>query len=157
MSEYIFNLRKIVGKKPLFQCTTNIFICNKDKILLQLRSDSHLWDIPGGAVELGEKVEDAIIRETYEETGLTILKEDLNFFNVFSGESQHHIYPNGDEVYNVVINFITDKFSGTPRINDNESLDLKFFDINNLPSKISPPNVEIIDKFIETFYTKKRE
>ena len=34
--------------------------------------DAGLWSIPGGLIELGEKAEDAAVREALEETGLTV-------------------------------------------------------------------------------------
>ncbi|RLG61733.1 NUDIX hydrolase [Candidatus Geothermarchaeota archaeon] len=40
-----------------------------------------LWSIPGGAVELGENLHDALVREVKEETGLDI--EPLSFLDVY--------------------------------------------------------------------------
>lgn len=37
-----------------------------------------LYDIPGGRVKYGEDILDAIIRETFEETGITLLKENID-------------------------------------------------------------------------------
>ena len=45
-----------------------------------------------------ETIYDTIIREIKEETNLDIEQKDLKIFNVYSGEEQHHIYPNKDEV-----------------------------------------------------------
>ncbi|MDQ0342650.1 8-oxo-dGTP pyrophosphatase MutT (NUDIX family) [Lederbergia wuyishanensis] len=38
-------------------------------------------------------MEEAAKREVLEETNLTI--HEMNFFKIYSGEQQHHIYPNG--------------------------------------------------------------
>ncbi|MBN1682471.1 NUDIX hydrolase [Candidatus Bathyarchaeota archaeon] len=48
---------------------------NNGKILLAVRGkppSMGKWGIPGGIVELGEKVEDAVIREVFEETNVVI-------------------------------------------------------------------------------------
>ena len=61
--------------------TVGVFIMNKAGELLLLKS--HKWPgkyvVPGGHVELGERLEEAAIREAKEETGLDIF--DLKFIN----------------------------------------------------------------------------
>jgi nucleoside triphosphatase len=61
--------------------TVGVFIFNQSGDLLLLKS--HKWPgkyvVPGGHVELGERIEEAVIRETKEETGLDIY--DLEFIN----------------------------------------------------------------------------
>ena len=61
--------------------TVGVFIFNQSGDLLLLKS--HKWPgkyvVPGGHVELGERIEEAVIREAKEETGLDIY--DLEFIN----------------------------------------------------------------------------
>ena len=61
--------------------TVGVFIFNKAGEILLLKS--HKWPgkyvVPGGHVELGERIEEAAIREAKEETGLDIY--DLRFIN----------------------------------------------------------------------------
>ena len=50
----------------------NVVVTNEaGQILLIKRSDNDNWAIPGGAIDLGESMTEAAIRETLEETGIT--------------------------------------------------------------------------------------
>lgn len=109
--EYIQQLRKKIGHAPILMVGAAILILDeKNRLLLMKRSDSGCWGSPGGAVEPGEIVEDAARRETLEETGLEI--EDMFLFGVFSGPELYYKYPNGDEVYNVTIIYLSREETG---------------------------------------------
>ncbi len=138
-------LRKKVGSMPLVVSVAGCLIIDEqNRILLQHRTDNNLWSHPGGAVELGESVEDAVEREVYEETNLKL--QHIELFNIYSGESQHYIYPNGDEVYFVNVIYVCRDFIGVPISNDNESKEMKFWDIDNLP-QMTPANRSILNDF----------
>ncbi|GMQ64660.1 NUDIX hydrolase [Vallitalea maricola] len=137
MSDYISELRKLVGHKPLILSTAGAIVLDKhDRVLLHHRCDNDLWGLPGGVIELGESVEDAAIREVFEETGIKV--DNLKLFNIYSGANQHYIYPNGDEVYYVCITYYTRTFNGQTQIDGIESKDVGFFDVNNLPQLSQP-------------------
>ncbi|MFC4560139.1 NUDIX hydrolase [Virgibacillus kekensis] len=141
--EYIKELRKLVGSIPLIVCTAGVIITdNSNRILLIKRTDDGNWCIPGGAMDMGESVEETARREVYEETGLSV--GQLKLLNVYSGEQQHHIYPNGDEVYFVNVIFSSSLFQGNLRTDGDESKEAAFFSLNNLPANISPTNLPFI-------------
>lgn len=56
----------------LVVATSAVITDDQDRILLQRRTDSGNWALPGGAMELNESLTDSVIRETKEETGLDI-------------------------------------------------------------------------------------
>ena len=75
-----------------------IVINDKNEVLLVKRSMSSrtepgFWSRPGGEVEFGERVEDAVVREVKEETGIDV--EILGFLkvtqNLNKGEKKHWI------------------------------------------------------------------
>ena len=140
MSGYIMDLRKIVGHRPLLQVGASVILEDKQgRVLLQKRTDNHCWGYPGGSIELDERVEDAAARELFEETGLTA--NHMELFGVFSGKELHYVYPNGDEVSNVDIVFLCRDYSGSLRLDAEESEDLCFFEAGQLPMNLSPPIV----------------
>ena len=148
MSNYIMDLRKVVGHRPLLQVGASVIVVDSEnRILLQLRSDNHCWGYAGGSVELDEVVEEAAKRELFEETGL--VAEGLELFGVFSGKDTHYIYPNGDEVSNVDIVYICRQYTGTLKCQDGEVEDLKFFRMVEIPENISKPIRKPLYQWIE--------
>ncbi|HHV60918.1 MAG TPA: hypothetical protein GXX49_11640 [Clostridiaceae bacterium] len=77
-------------------------------------------------------------------------------FNVFSGKDLYYKYPNGDEVYNIDIVYITDRFYGNMETSD-ESREIRFFDMDKLPLEISPPVVPVVNMLKERFYNSSNE
>lgn len=76
---------------------------HQDRILLQRRSDYGDWGLPGGGMNAGESVEETMIREVYEETGLEVKQYDL--YTVYSGPRMKYRYPDGNEVVFVMFIF----------------------------------------------------
>ena len=70
--------RRLYPERPLIG--VGVLIRDGDRYLLVRRAaepDAGLWSIPGGLVELGERVEEAAVREALEETGLEVEIRDL--------------------------------------------------------------------------------
>lgn len=143
--EYIQFLRQHIGHAPILMVGAAILIVDEqDRLLLLKRSDSGAWGPPGGATEPGEVVEEAARRETLEETGLQV--GDMSLFGVFSGPELFYKYPNGDEVYNVTIVYLSREVEGKVRLNG-EHTAWGWFAPADLPADISPPIIPVIEQF----------
>jgi 8-oxo-dGTP pyrophosphatase MutT (NUDIX family) len=146
--DYILQLRQLIGHRPILMVGAAILVVDaENRLLLLKRSDSGCWGPPGGAVEPGEVVENAAKRETLEETGLQI--GEMTFFGVFSGPELYYVYPNGDEVYNVTIVYLSRDFSGAVAI-DHEHTEWCWFALKDIPENISPPIIPVIEQFKRT-------
>ena len=155
MSGYIMDLRKTIGHRPLLQVGASVIVEDKNgRILLQLRSDNHLWCYAGGSVELDEEVEAAAKRELLEETGL--FANRLTLFGVFSGKDTHYVYPNGDEVSNVDIVYLCDDYRGELRCQSEEVEELRFFEIDKLPDDLWAPVKKTLEKYVESKKIKNK-
>ena len=141
---YIMNLRKYVGHEPLIGLGATTMVFNdKNEILLNLRSDTNTWGIPGGSKELNETLEECAIRELKEETNINV--NDLKLITVLSGKEYYFKYPNEDELDCVIALYKVSNYEGELNINDGESKELKFFSLDNLPELESRAKA-IIDK-----------
>lgn len=129
---YIMDLRKHVGHDPLIGVGGTTLVFNKNgELLLNLRSDTNTWGIPGGSMELFESIEETAIRELKEETNLDA--KSLELVTVLSGDDYYFEYPNGDKMCTVIILFKVLNYDGEIKVNDNESKKLEFFSLDSLP------------------------
>lgn len=134
---YIMDLRAYVGHRPLIQVGAAVLVEDREgRLLLQRRTDDNFWSFSAaGSMEPGESAEETACRELLEETGLTA--RSLKLLGVYSGKDEHHIYPNGDEVYNVEFFFSCRDWSGALRCQEEEVAELQFFAPDALPSGLS--------------------
>lgn len=100
----------------------------KDKkiLLIKRRNDpfKDSWALPGGFVEYNERVEDAVVREIYEETGLkTKIKNLVGIYSDPKRDPRGHV---------VTVVYLLEIGGGTLKGGDDAS-EAKFFDWNNLP------------------------
>lgn len=79
-----------------------------------------LWVVPGGFVDLGEVVEDAVVRETQEETTLTV--RPLRLLNIYS-------YPNHRTI---IAAYLMEYVSGELTAGD-ETLEARLFKLSEIP------------------------
>ena len=110
--------------------TNMCMIRDGEKVLVQIRNDKR-WGgavFPGGHIEDGESITDSVIREVFEETGLTVLSPMLcgvkNFYN-------------GDGDRYIVFLFKADKFTGTLRSSSEGEVlweeEKKLFELDTVP------------------------
>jgi len=124
-------------------------LIHQDKVLLIKRGKEPLrgrWVVPGGTVELGETLEQALVREVQEETGLTV--RPLEVVLVFD-----RIEREGDAVryHYVIIDYLCDYVSGTPRA-ASDALDVAFVARDDLPGYSLPEKAlaVVLDGFDRT-------
>ncbi|MBD7984459.1 NUDIX hydrolase [Sporosarcina sp. Sa2YVA2] len=148
---YIEELREVVGNRPLLLTGVGVGVFNeKGEILLQKKHDGR-WGIPGGFMELGESAEDAGRREVLEETGIEIGKMQL--VTVVSGTHTHTVLQNGHEYYSVTIVYVTtDIRGGELKADGVETIEVKFFNLKDLPETLNP----LIRTMILQYATTKR-
>ena len=121
--------------------SAHVVIMDGDKILIIQRSASDAWmpnhyGLPGGKLDEGETVEEALARECMEEVNLTISPSDLVFLPKISHKANHGFY------------YIT-KFTGNISLN-NEHSDFKWVNPKELSKyKTVPDLIEIVTAVLE--------
>ena len=128
---YIGEMRKHIGHAPMLTAGATVAVLKNGKLLMNLRADTNTWGIPGGAMELGETLEETAARELKEETDLTA--EGFTLLHLFSGRDFYFQYPNGDELWSVVALYLAEGVTGELRIADGESRALRYFGKEELP------------------------
>ena len=149
ISQYIKNIRAKIGNDLLLiPGVTAVVINDREEVLLQLRRDTKTWAPPSGGLEPGENLAQCVIREVLEETSIEIVPESI--IAVLSGDDFAVTYPNGDQIGVVSSVFrCRPRDKAAPRVNDDESLEMRYFPSSALPHNMLPRHKWIISKALE--------
>ncbi|WP_214845615.1 MULTISPECIES: NUDIX hydrolase [unclassified Exiguobacterium] len=113
------------------------------KILL-IKGPERGWEFPGGVIELGETIEDGIIREVKEESGIDI--EVTHFCGIYQNISQHVC----------ATCWLAKAVGGTPQTSS-ESLEVGFFSLEEVLDMVTWSNfseriLKILNEEEQPFY-----
>ncbi len=95
-------------------------------VLVQRRNPPHGWALPGGFVDYGETLEDAVRREALEETGLTI---------TLKGQFHTYSKPDRDPRLHTITTVFLATAEGWP-VGGDDALQAAVFGRDDLPSLV---------------------
>jgi ADP-ribose pyrophosphatase YjhB (NUDIX family) len=101
----------------------------QEAILLIQRKDTQKWAMPGGAVEVGERPSEAVIREVQEETGIVIQPD--NVVGVFDNWMDRDVVSH--HLYHIVVR--GHKIRGKIEPQPEEILEARWFNLAELPPR----------------------
>jgi len=120
------------GSSARFRIAVSALIFEEGRVLLAHRRDIDWWNLPGGGMEVGETVEEALYREVYEETGLQVEIEQL--VGVYSKPQKRE----------VVLTFRCHVIGGVASETE-ESRECRYFYPEDLPANILPKHRQRVE------------
>ncbi|WP_318767413.1 NUDIX hydrolase [Lactiplantibacillus carotarum] len=142
MANYIQEIRALVGHKPIILNTAaGILVDDQQRVLLNLRADTHNWSLPGGYLEYGETYAQACVREYQEDSGYQVrIIDRIGIFD--RGEAA---YPNGDVAQTISALFLVEPVGGQALDHaTNETLGLDYFDFDDLPPLLNQQTADML-------------
>jgi ADP-ribose pyrophosphatase YjhB (NUDIX family) len=127
--DFILQLRRKIGHDPLWLPGVTAVVLKGDSVLLVKRSDNGAWTPVTGIVDPGEHPANTAVREVREETSVSCVVEALVWINVTAPT----VHVNGDHAQYLDHTFRCRYLSGSPRAADDESIDVDWFSVSQLP------------------------
>jgi ADP-ribose pyrophosphatase YjhB (NUDIX family) len=128
--KFILQLRAKIGHDLLWLTGISGVVLNEHaEVLLVRRADNGRWSLVAGILEPGEQPATGLVREIHEETAVEAVVERLVSIESLPPDS----YPNGDQVQFLDLCFRCRPTGGEPRVNDDESLDVRWWPLDDLP------------------------
>ncbi|MBI1258047.1 MAG: NUDIX domain-containing protein [Chloroflexi bacterium] len=124
MAKLIYGERIGATARLSVGCSAVIFDELHERILLTRRTDNGRWCLPGGAVEVGESVEETCVREVWEETGLEV--RDLRLIGVYSSPDLIIEYADGNRKQIIALSFESEVVGGELGLSD-ETTEFGYF------------------------------
>jgi ADP-ribose pyrophosphatase YjhB (NUDIX family) len=103
---------------------------DQGRLLLIHKIDNDRWALPGGAVDLGESVLDAAVRETIEETGVTV--EVTELVGLYTSPRHVMAYDDGEVRQQFSVCFHARPLAGQPREDGTETKAARWVDVADL-------------------------
>lgn len=129
--EFIVAMREKIGHDPLWlPGVCGVVFDDAGRVLLGERADTGGWALITGILDPGEEPGPGLLREIFEETAVVASIEHLLGVTVVGPVT----FPNGDVCDFLNIEFICRYQSGTARVNDDESLAVGWFALDELPA-----------------------
>jgi ADP-ribose pyrophosphatase YjhB (NUDIX family) len=114
----------------LVVAVTAVVTNDQDELLLQKRTDNDLWGLPGGAMNIGESIAQAVIREVREETSLEV--EPTGIVGIYSDPGHVIAYADGEVRQEFSICFTARTVGGQLAVGDQESTEVRFVRSNDV-------------------------
>ena len=127
--EFIIQIREKIGTDPLWLPGVKAVVIHGGKVLLVRRADNGRWTLPAGILEPGEEPAIAAVREVFEETAVRCAITRL----VGVATTDEALYPNGDRAQYLDIILAGEYLGGEAKVNDDENLEVRWFDLDGLP------------------------
>jgi len=127
--EFVQVLREKIGHDPLPLPSITAVVLDGDQVLLVQREDTRRWALVTGCLEPGEQPADGAVREIAEETGVDVAVERLLGVSALP----LMVCPNGDQVHWLEVAYRCRSTGGHARVNDDESVDVRWFSVGELP------------------------
>ncbi|MFE2579785.1 NUDIX domain-containing protein [Streptomyces sp. NPDC059378] len=128
--DFIRELRASAGQQLLWlPGVTALVFDDAGRVLLGRRSDTGKWSVIGGIPEPGEQPAACAVREVEEETAVRCVVERVVLVQALTPVT----YANGDMCQYMDITFRCRAVGGEARVNDDESLDVGWFEVDALP------------------------
>ncbi|MEU2238090.1 MULTISPECIES: NUDIX domain-containing protein [unclassified Streptomyces] len=129
--DFIRALRETAGHQLLFlPGVSAVVFDDRGRVLLGRRSDNGMWAVIGGIVEPGEQPADCAVREVFEETAVHCVPERILLVETLR---KPVVYPNGDTCQYMDVAFRCRAVGGEARVNDDESTEVGWFEVDDLP------------------------
>lgn len=128
--EFVVALRRRVGHDPLWLPAVTAVVLRGSEVLLVRRRDNNAWAPITGIIDPGEQPAVAAAREVMEETGVRVHVESLA--RVRAAHLTEHA--NGDQAYYLDLLFKCRYDGGSAYVADEESVDVGWFSVSNLPA-----------------------
>jgi 8-oxo-dGTP pyrophosphatase MutT (NUDIX family) len=140
--QFILDLRAKIGHDMLWLpgCTAVVFD-DDGRVLLVKRADNGRWALVTGILEPGEQPAVGALREVEEETGVIAEAERLLSVTALPQVE----YYNGDVTTYLDVTFRCRFVSGDARVNDDESVDVGWFGLDELPDLLDRHHEAIRD------------